>query len=279
MSLFPFGASSGRNTPPSTKFIFGPSKWLRSLIKPADGRALAYLDWSSQEVWIAAYLSNDPAMLAAVESGDPYLWFAIQAGLAPPGATKHSHPEIRDRCKACMLGVNYGMQAQTLASRTGLSVVEAQHLLTRLARTFPVYTEWVQQVIGAGVMRGSLSTCFGWSRQTMSDRSTSIRNWPMQSTGAEMLRLACNLIVEQGIMLCAPIHDAVLIEADVRSIDDAVATARDCMATASATLLDGLVIDTDVAVVTYPGRYADKHGIAMWDTVMNILDRLEVQGP
>ena len=37
--LSPFGASSGRNTPPSTKFIFGPSTWLRSLIKPAKGKA------------------------------------------------------------------------------------------------------------------------------------------------------------------------------------------------------------------------------------------------
>ena len=103
--LSPFGASSGRNTPPSTKFIFGPSTWLRSLIKPAEGKAVAYIDWSSQEVWIAAYLSNDPAMLAAVESGDPYLAFAIQAGLAPPDATGHSHQEIRNRCKAVVLGV------------------------------------------------------------------------------------------------------------------------------------------------------------------------------
>jgi hypothetical protein len=39
-----FGASTGRNTPPSTKFIFGPSTWLRSLIKPAEGKAVAYID-------------------------------------------------------------------------------------------------------------------------------------------------------------------------------------------------------------------------------------------
>ena len=46
------------------------------------------------------------------------------------------------------------------------------------------------------------------------------------------------------------------------------------MATASATLLDGLEIGTDAVVVTWPGRYADEHGIAMWDKVMNILGRL-----
>jgi DNA polymerase I len=273
-----FGASSGRNTPSATKFIFGPSTWLRSLIKPAEGKAVAYIDWSSQEVWIAAHLSNDPAMLAAVESGDPYLSFAVQAGLAPKDATRQSHSDIRSRCKAVVLGVNYGMQPRTLASRTGLSAVEAQNLVNRMERTFPVYTEWVQRVIGAGIMRGSLSTCFGWTRLTTSDRTTAIRNWPVQSAAAEMLRLACNLIVEQGVTLCAPVHDAVLIEADAESIDDAVAIARDCMATASATLLDGLVIGTDAAVVTWPGRYADERGIEMWDTVMGILDRLELGG-
>jgi DNA polymerase I len=282
--LSPFGASSGRNTPSATKYIFGPSTWLRSLIQPAEGRAVAYVDWSSQEVWIAAYLSKDPAMLAACESGDPYLGFAVQAGLAPKGATEQSHSQIRDRCKAVVLGVNYGMGPRTLASRIGLSIAEAQNLISRMERTFPVYTEWVQQVIGAGIMRGSLSTCFGWSRLTASrgldgaltlDRTTAIRNWPMQSAGAEMLRLACNLIVEQGIMLCAPIHDAVLVESETGSIDEVVALTRDCMATASATLLDGLVIGTKAAVVTYPGRYADKRGIEMWDTVIGSLDRLE----
>ncbi len=38
--LSPFGASSGRNTPSNNKFIFGPSVWLRGLIKPPEGKAL-----------------------------------------------------------------------------------------------------------------------------------------------------------------------------------------------------------------------------------------------
>ena len=221
-------------------------------------------------MWIAAYLSNDPAMLAAVESGDPYLSFAVQAGLAPPDATKQSHADIRSRCKAVVLGVNYGMGAPTLASRTGLSVLEAQNLITRMERTFPVYTEWVQQVIGAGIMRGSLSTCFGWTRDTTSDRTTAIRNWPIQSAGAEMLRLACNLIVEQDITLCCTGSRCCDDRVGRGSIDEAIAITRDCMATASATLLDGLVIGTEVAKVVYPGRYVDR---AAWDRDVGEGDR------
>ncbi len=87
--LSPFGAKTGRNTPSNNKFIFGPSVWLRGLIKPAPGKSLAYVDWSSQEVYIAAHLSGDPNLLAAVKSGDPYLAFAKMAGLAPDATWRY----------------------------------------------------------------------------------------------------------------------------------------------------------------------------------------------
>ncbi len=52
--LSPFRARSGRNQPCNAKFIFGPAVWLRSLIQPAPGMALAYIDWQAQEHGIAA---------------------------------------------------------------------------------------------------------------------------------------------------------------------------------------------------------------------------------
>src|SRR5207247_879255 len=94
--LSPFGARSGRNTPSNAKFIFGPAVWLRSLIQPAQGHALAYVDWEQQEFGIAAALSGDSAMQEAYRSGDPYLEFAKQAGAVPPDATKKTHGAIRE---------------------------------------------------------------------------------------------------------------------------------------------------------------------------------------
>ncbi len=41
--LSPFGASTGRNTPSNNKFVYGPSVWMRGLIRPPAGRALAYM--------------------------------------------------------------------------------------------------------------------------------------------------------------------------------------------------------------------------------------------
>ena len=63
--LSAFSARSGRNQPSTTKFIFGPAVWLRSLIRPEPGTALAYIDWQAQEHGIAAALSGDGNMVEA----------------------------------------------------------------------------------------------------------------------------------------------------------------------------------------------------------------------
>src|SRR5262249_11911294 len=70
--LSAFQAATGRNAPSASRFVFGPAVWIRGLIKPGPGRALAYIDWSAQEIWIAAQLSGDLALLDSVTSGDPY---------------------------------------------------------------------------------------------------------------------------------------------------------------------------------------------------------------
>jgi hypothetical protein len=131
-SLWAFSTATGRNAPSNAKFIFGASAWWRGLIKPAEGRAIAEIDYSAQEIAIAAALSGDPELIKAVESSDPYIAFAVRAGLAPVGATKASHPELRRICKIAVLGINYGMGARSLAAGTGLSIIEAQALHRQL---------------------------------------------------------------------------------------------------------------------------------------------------
>jgi hypothetical protein len=89
--LSAFRARTSRNQPSNSRFIFGPSVWLRSLIKPPEGYGVAYIDWEQQELGIAAALSGDGRMLEAYQSGDPYLAFAKQAGAVPQDAAKESH--------------------------------------------------------------------------------------------------------------------------------------------------------------------------------------------
>ena len=213
--LSPFGARTGRNTPSNTRFIFGPAVWLRGLIKPPAGRALAYVDWCSQEVAIAAALSGTRA--SAMRSSPATRTWRSPSGRGWCRRTRprQATPHMREVCKTVVLGTNYGMGAQTLAYRTGLSMIEAQDVLRKLAAAFPTFWEWAEHVIDVGILTGRLSTVFGWPiHVTDNARPTALRNYPMQANGAEMLRLACCLATEQGIEVCAPIHDALLIEGD-----------------------------------------------------------------
>jgi hypothetical protein len=101
--LSPFRTKTGRNAPSNGKFVFGPSRWIRGLIKPSTGYGIAYIDWSSQEFGIAAALSADEAMMEAYRSGDPYTWLGKRSGAIPADADK-THRK-RELFKVCALAL------------------------------------------------------------------------------------------------------------------------------------------------------------------------------
>ena len=160
--LSAFAAKTGRNQPSNSRFAFGPSVWLRGLIKPKPGRAIAYVDWEQQEFGIAAALSGDEVMMEAYSSGDPYLAFAKQAGAVPPDATKTSHKEEHDLFKSCALGIQYGMGEKSLAQRIGRSPADARQLLELHHRTYPTFWRWSDAAVDHGMLFGKLHTVFGW---------------------------------------------------------------------------------------------------------------------
>jgi hypothetical protein len=271
--LSAFASKTGRNQPSNSGFIFGPSCWLRSLIKPPPGRAVAYVDWSQQELAIAAALSGDPKMMAAYVSGDFYLTFAKMAGAVPADATKKSHARERDQFKVVSLGVLYGLSAEGLARKLGVSPAHGRWLLQMHRETFPVFWAWSQRIQDAAMLTGESRTVFGWTVHVGPDaRPNSLRNFPMQANGAEMMRLAACLATERGIGVCCPIHDAFLIEADAGALDDEAGRMQAAMREASELVLPGFPLRTDVKCVRHPERYADDRGREMWATVTELLN-------
>jgi DNA polymerase-1 len=122
------------------------------------------------------------------------------------------------------------------------------------------------------MLRGSLHTVFGWhvhAGENVNPRS--LRNFPMQANGAEMLRMACCLATERGIEVCAPVHDAVLICAPLERLEADVARMRTCMAEASRIILAGFELRTDATLIRYLDRYSDPRGAVMWNRVMHLV--------
>jgi hypothetical protein len=126
------------------------------------------------------------------------------------------------------------------------------------------------------MLTGSIHTVFGWRQQIVAGANPrSLRNYPMQANGAEMLRLACCLATEAGIEVCAPVHDAVLISAPIEKIDAAIADMQEAMRQASRTVLTGFELETDAKPVRWPDHYTDPRGTVMWEKVMRLVDEAE----
>jgi DNA polymerase family A len=270
--LSAFRSRTGRNQPSNSKYIFGPSVWLRGLIKPPPGYAVAYVDWSQQEFGIAAALSGDPAMQAAYQSGDCYLAFAKQAGAVPQHATKATHGPQRELFKQCVLAVQYGMEANSLALRMAQPPIVARDLLRAHREAYRRFWAWSDAAVDQAMLLGVITTVFGWPIHVgLQSNPRSLRNFPVQANGAEMLRIACCLATERGIEVCAPIHDAVLICAPINHLDADIAAMRSAMAEASRFVLDGFELATDVKITRYPDRYEDPRGREMWSRVWNLV--------
>jgi DNA polymerase-1 len=125
--------------------------------------------------------------------------------------------------------------------------------------------------------KSCLHTVLGWTIHIGADSNPrSLRNFPMQANGAEMLRLACCLGTERGIEVSAPVHDAVLICAPLDMLDADIARMRDAMAEASRIVLKGFELGTDVSIVRYPDRYSDKRGVKMWAEVTSLVSRINM---
>jgi DNA polymerase family A len=276
--LSAFRSRTGRNQPSNTRFIFGPSVWLRGLIKPPPGHAVAYVDWKQQEFGIASALSGDDAMRAAYLSGDPYLAFAKQAGAVPAHATKATHGPQRELFKQCVLAVQYGMEADGLALRIGQSRIVARDLLRAHHCTYRTFWRWSDAALDTAMLTGSLHTVFGWHVHiSEAPNPRSLRNFPMQANGAEMLRLACCLATERGIEVCAPIHDAFLICAPLERLEAHIAVVRAALAEASRLVLGGFELDTEVSITRWPHRYMDDRGRVMWHRITELLNRADLR--
>jgi hypothetical protein len=158
--------------------------------------------------------------------------------------------------------------------RLGVSKAEADRLLRLHRGTYPTYWRWSREVGRVARRDRQLRATFGWTLHVeLNANPRSVRNFPLQANAAEMLRLACISLTEAGVRVCAPVHDALLIEAPVETIEEAVAVCESEMQRASELVLSGFPLRTETKVVRCPERYADARGQKMWDLVFQLLDQ------
>ena len=174
--LWPFQSKTSRTQPKAAQWIFSPAVWLRSLIKPGPGMAVAYIDYSSMEFLLAAALSeNRPGKMLELYLGRSVSGLCQTCRRRAAGASKKTHEALRERYKVALLAIQYGMTAETLAVRLGISSFEAHEMLAQHHALFAVYWQWSDDWLARALDTGSMQTVLVGSAAPASPSSTSAR--------------------------------------------------------------------------------------------------------
>ncbi len=247
-----FGTKTSRCAP-SSKWIFGTAKWGRNFLKPSFGNVLVYLDYKSEEPFIAAMLSGDEDLIAAYNSGDIYIHTAKLAKLVSENATAESEPEKRKIFKVIVLASNYGMGSRSMAKslkKYGITQSEAAGLLKKYKEIYNVYFKWSAEQTNHAQYYGKIETMNGWMMRFPPNKKVnprSIQNWPIQATSADVLRNAWIRLTNANIKVCAAVHDAFLIECPIPEHKDQIRIASQLMIDAARHIVGGeIMVDAEI---------------------------------
>ena len=178
---------------------------------------------------------------------------------------------MRKKCKESVLGGMYGLGAEALAYKHGISVSEARALQAIVPRLYPVFYAWLKRVLNKARMGKVIYASLGWQIEIkgFGDRRGTYLNFPMQANGAEIMRLATIYIIDRELELCAIIHDAFMILSPADRINDDMLSLSECMRRASRVVLRGFELRLDPKVILHPHRYeADERSRQQWDDLI-----------
>lgn len=284
VNLRAFGTKSSRNnTARGGGFIFALNSVFRHLIQAPRGRALITVDWSSQELHIAARLSRDPKLIEIVTSGrDPYIELAIMVALAAPGADEQSDPEARGKGKVIQLALLYGAGPGLIARATGMTLEQGLAFLKRQRQILHRFFVWSDLKAQRAVTCKTLATQLGWTIRFRPGTSTNSpertgRNFCIQGTAADMMRLLMIRLAEAGVATCAAIHDGFLFECDDREVEKTLAIIKTAMDQSALDLI-GATIPFKLKVFRWPERYTEgkTQPRELFDTIMRLIGEAEM---
>jgi DNA polymerase I len=203
---------------------------------------------------VQAVLAGDRQGIEDYLSGDIYLAWGRTLGLIPPHGTKDTHPRERSLLKAVVLGLNYGLGVRGLARNLQIDPAVAGRLMQSFRERYPRMVAYGEETVLRGISTGRLRTRLDWrlqvrdiipSKEVLEGQRkpanqltpNSLRNWPVQSNAAEILRLAVIEATAKGVAIVGTLHDALFIESPAGEIDTHVRLTRQAMQDASATIL------------------------------------------
>jgi len=246
---------------------------------PEDSIAV-YIDWRTQEVGVAAAFSSDERLAEDYSSGDIYHALAAMCGLTNDSNIKRWKSEYtgqRQQMKALQLGISYGMGVRSLSRGLDRHPLIASDVIIRHQQKYPKFWAWRAGMVEEAMLTRRMEACYdGWPLHlSTSPNKRTLYNFPMQSGGASMLRLAATRLCDAGLVPNMLVHDGILLEVQT---SEQVEQAIEIMRAAGTEVCRGLEIgvETEFDSRKQGSRFIDKRPVAdkMWETVMGVLQQI-----
>jgi DNA polymerase-1 len=215
------------------------------------GRVLVKGDYSQIELRIAAKIAGEERMVEAYRRGDDLHTLTARMILGKQEVRKTD----RQLAKAVNFGLLYGMGASGFRAyaRTqyGLELTEKQAQDYRAAffKAYPGLARWHRSIPRSAV---ETRTLLGRRRLNV-ERFTEKLNTPVQGTGADGLKLALALLLEQreevpGAFPVLAVHDEIVVECDREQVGAVEVRLRRAMVEGMAPLIEPVPVEVDVSV-------------------------------
>src|SRR5262249_10142963 len=150
--------------------------------------------------------------------GDIYHALARLCGLTDDPDPIHwkkdpNNVPMRNRMKPLQLGINYGMGVPSLARGLNRHPLIASNIIEGHRQRYPRFWASRENQVRHAMLERRIESTFGWPLHlTTSPNQRTLFNFPMQSGGAEMLRLAAWRLCEAGLVPSMLVHDGILLE-------------------------------------------------------------------
>ncbi len=245
-------------------------KWnLRSAFVPEPGNTIIAVDYEQLEMRLLAAAAMEPKMIQIfadgkdIHTGNVEMVFGlpyedvvnakkvdkqVKTGELPPEAmTDYIKLCVRRRneIKSVGFGINYGMGAGKLSKQIGVSLEEAQELITRYMTTYPAVKQFFQEAVQETLTTGYAFTVLGRRRNVpeiasyrKDERAQGERiatNTQIQGSAADVCKMAqihldsIRLEERYGCKQLMQVHDELVFECPTENVQHVLPEIQDIM--------------------------------------------------
>ncbi len=251
------GAKTGRMSA-SEPNVQNIPRDLRKIFKAPEGKKLIVADFSQIELRIASEYVNEEKMISAFQNGEDMhvVTASLVLGKNREGVTK----EERQLAKAMNYGLIYGISPKGLMEYAkfgygvDLSLEEAKDLVKRFFKAFPRFYEWHKSLRETLREKGKVEGKTLLGRKYVAETFQDAANYPIQGTGADLLKLAVDIFSYQAqewgfeVKIVNLVHDEIVCEVPQGQAEEVAQLLKESMEYAGNLILKKVPVEAEVKV-------------------------------